>query len=163
MSAEKAVPFSLRGTPLVSAGNVHTLLAKAPALWAHIKVYAEGGENGVHAHPREDHLFLVLSGEATFVDAEGNQTVVPRFDGMMIPRGVAYAFRSSAEENLVMLRVGSPAAQVEGAEGEVASDEIPLGVAERVGPDGRPAPGLDPANKTGAVAGVPIPGRFFGT
>ena len=72
-AVQKAIPFSVRGTPLLSAGNTHTLLAAAPALWAHVKVYAEGGENGVHAHADEDHLFLVLDGEATFVDAEGSR------------------------------------------------------------------------------------------
>jgi mannose-6-phosphate isomerase-like protein (cupin superfamily) len=156
--------FSLRGTPLLSAGNTQTLLAKAPSLWAHVKVYASGGENGVHAHPDEDHLFVVLAGEATFVGPDQSETVVGSYEGMMVPRGAAYAFRSSAEDNLVMIRVGAPAdTTLIDADGkpDVTGSGIPKAVANRVAADGKPAPGLAPTNKTGAVPGVPIPGRVF--
>jgi mannose-6-phosphate isomerase-like protein (cupin superfamily) len=165
MSATQATPFTVRGTPLLSAGNTQTLLANAPCLWAHVKVYAEGGENGVHAHPVEDHLFFVLAGEATFVDAEGGETVVGPYDGMLVPRGVAYAFKSTGNTNLVMVRVGAPTdttllddRSIEEAKGH----GIPRPIAQRVGVDGGPAPGLSEANKTGAIPGVPVPGRMFG-
>ena len=35
-------------------------------LWAHSKVYSKGGENALHSHDIEDHVFLVLQGEASF-------------------------------------------------------------------------------------------------
>jgi mannose-6-phosphate isomerase-like protein (cupin superfamily) len=156
-----AIPFSLRGTALLSEGNTQTLLAKAPCLWAHVKVYAEGGENGVHAHPLEDHMFLVLDGEATFVDAEGNETVVGAYEGMMVPRGSAYAFRSSGSGCLVMVRVGAPIDSQLADEGSSSLLGIPASIQRRVAVDGADAPGLARSNKTGAVPGVPIPGRFF--
>ncbi|HEX9546466.1 MAG TPA: cupin domain-containing protein [Acidimicrobiales bacterium] len=157
-------PFRLRGFPLLSAGNTFNFVAAAPGLWAHVKVYAEGGENGVHTHFDEDHLFVVLAGEATFVDAEGDETVVGALEGMMVPRGAAYAFRSSSDgNNLVMLRVGAPVDPALADWDDVNPEAgIPNGILQRSTPQGAPAPGRDPANKTGAVRGVPIPGRFFG-
>ena len=142
-------------------------LASAPALWAHVKVYAQGGENGVHLHPDEDHLFFVVNGEATFVDAAGQGTTVGALEGMLVPRGAPYAFSSSGADNLVMLRVGAPAHGGAADRSAVTEAGIPEAVATRVQVDGRPAPGGDPANKTGAVPGVadgerrlsaPVPG-----
>ena len=158
------IPFRLRGFPLLSAGNTFNFLAAAPGLWAHLKVYAEGGENGVHAHPDEDHLFVVLDGEATFVDVEGDLTVVGALEGMMVPRGAAYAFRSTGDGNLVMLRVGAPVDPALADWDDVNPETgIPDDMMRRTTSDGAPAEGRDPAvNKTGALPGVPIPGRFFG-
>ena len=150
--------FSLRGTPLLAAGSTMDLLGKAPCLWAHLKVYAEGGENGVHAHPYEDHLFLVLAGEATFIDDAGTETVVGVHEGMVVPRSTHYAFHSSGEGNLVLLRVGSPADSSLIEEGEQEEHlGIPASVVGRIG-----VQPLSADNKTGAVPGVPIPGQFFG-
>ena len=150
--------FSLRGTPLLAAGSSMDLLGKAPCLWAHVKVYSDGGENGVHAHPNEDHMFLVLAGEATFIDDAGTETVVGTYEGMVIPRSSRYAFHSSGEGNLVLLRVGSPA-NSSLIEGDGSEDllGIPASIVERTG-----VQPLSADNKTGAVSGVPIPGQFFG-
>jgi uncharacterized protein len=150
-----AVRFSIAGTPLLRAGNTHRLLASAPSLWAHVKVYAQGGENGVHLHPHEDHLFFVVNGEATFVDAAGSPTTVGPFDGMLVPRGAPYAFSSSGSDNLVMLRVGAPATGIEPAGGSPTTPEgMPAAVTTRLHVDGSAAPGDDPANLAGAVPGV---------
>ena len=151
--------FSLRGTPLLAAGSTMDLVGKAPCLWAHLKVYSEGGENGVHAHPYEDHLFLVLAGEATFIDDAGTETVVGVHEGMVVPRSTYYAFHSSGEGNLVLLRVGSPADSSLIEEGEQEEHlGIPASVVARIG-----VQPLSADNKTGAVPGVPIPGQFFGS
>jgi mannose-6-phosphate isomerase-like protein (cupin superfamily) len=153
--------FKVHGTPLLLEGNTHTLLAEAPGLWAHIKVYARGGENGVHSHPDEDHLFFVLAGRATFVDPDDRETVVGPYEGIMLPRGTAYAFRSSADENLVLLRVGAPrdTALVAGDVEIAPGLGIPVTVTARMHVDGTLATGLDASNKTGARPGIPDPGR----
>lgn len=153
-------PFRVAGVPLLEEGNTHELLARAPGLWAHVKVYATGGENGVHAHPDEDHLFLVLAGEATFVDADGGELVVGPYEGMLVPSGAAYSFRSSGTHNLVLVRVGAAARDgLVTPGGPVNEAGIPAAVGARVSVSGSPAPGNDPGNKTGAVAGVPLGDR----
>jgi mannose-6-phosphate isomerase-like protein (cupin superfamily) len=136
--------FSLR-TPLLSKGRSMELLAKANMMYAHVKVYAEGGENVIHAHQAEDHLFVVLEGQATFhLDADDKVTVVDKHEGVMIPRGAYYYFQSSGDTNLVLLRVG--------ARPEPGPDD-------RVAIDGGPLPGHSAANKH--EEGVVIPGKFF--
>ncbi len=70
-TAPVAQPFSLRIERL-SAGKSEALLGQADELEMRIKVYAEGGENELHAHLDHDHSFVVLDGEATFYDADGN-------------------------------------------------------------------------------------------
>ena len=79
-TAPVAQPFSLRIERL-SAGKSEALLGQADELEMRIKVYAEGGENELHAHLDHDHSFVVLDGEATFYDAEGSATVMARTVG----------------------------------------------------------------------------------
>jgi hypothetical protein len=80
---------------------------------------------------------------------------------MMVPRGTAYAFRSSGRGNLVMVRVGAPTDSRLADDGSTSPQGIPTSIQQRVAVDGSDAPGLAPTNKTGAVPGVAIPGRFF--
>ncbi len=61
----KAQVFSLK-TPLLSAGQTNTPVAGTDLLKVRVKVYAEGGENVLHAHFDEDHSFIILQGQATF-------------------------------------------------------------------------------------------------
>ena len=147
----KAEVFSMK-TPLLSAGNSFKHLADTEGLWLHVKVYAEGGENALHAHTTEDHAFVVLDGQATFFAADGSTTVVGKNEGMMLPKGALYNFQSSGEGNLVMLRVGT---------GPNGNPYRKTGEDDRIGPNGLPLPGHDPANKTGAIPGVPVHGAFF--
>lgn len=160
-----AVPgkFTANGFPLLSAGNTMDLLAKAPGLWAHLKIYAEGGENGLHAHSAEDHLFFILDGEATFLDASGRETVIGRGEGMVVPRQTLYCFRSTGATNLVMLRVGAPTdpAGAGWYVDEPTGELRPGAMMARVGADAQPAPGDAPGNRTGAVRGVPVPDQSF--
>lgn len=77
-------------------------------LSARIKVYKSGGENTMHSHPREDHIFFILDGEATFhIESDENSVKVKKFDAVSLPRGTKYWFTSTGEDNLVMLRAGS--------------------------------------------------------
>jgi mannose-6-phosphate isomerase-like protein (cupin superfamily) len=133
-------------TPLLSTGRTTTFVARTDTLAVAVKVYAEGGENTLHAHTNNDHLHFVLDGQATFYDEEGNTTVVNKNEGMFLPKGAYYYFHASGGTNLVLL---SSYAYEGGASGEV-----------RLGIDGKPLPGYSEENKH--VEGVPIPGKFYG-
>jgi mannose-6-phosphate isomerase-like protein (cupin superfamily) len=141
-AAPKAQVFSLK-TPLLSSGRTNLSVAETDRLKLRVKVYAEGGENGLHTHKDEDHAFVILQGQATFHDDNGTVTVVNKYEGILLPRGAFYRFQSTGDENLVLLRVGA---------GREAEGEF------RVGPSGRPLSREE--NKH--IDGTPIPGKFFG-
>lgn len=135
--------FKLRA-PLLSQGRLDLVLSETDLMQVRMKVYAEGGENTLHTHTSEDHIFVVLQGRARFYDRDGNSRVVGRHEGVMLPRGAYYWFHAEAGEPLVMLRVA--------ARGE--RKPVP-----RLGIDGQPLPGDSKENKH--VAPVEIPGAFF--
>ena len=141
-AAPKAQTFRLK-TPLLSQGRTNKVLAQTELLKLRIKVYAEGGENGLHTHHDEDHAFIILQGQATFHDEAGNATVVNKYEGIMLPKGAYYYFSSTGDENLVLLRAGA-GRKPEGG--------------YRLGTHGRPLTREE--NKH--ITGVPIPGEFFG-
>lgn len=142
----KAQEFNLK-MELLSEGKSEALLAGSKALEVRIKVYAAGGENTLHAHMDHDHAFVVLDGQATFHDRDGNATVLNRYEGIMLPRGTYYRFHNSGDDNLVILR----AAGGEKPEG---------GYGRAVGKVGPPARRLTAEDNR--RIGVPIPGKFFG-
>jgi mannose-6-phosphate isomerase-like protein (cupin superfamily) len=135
--------FKLRG-PLLSQGRMDTVLSETELMQVRLKVYAEGGENTLHTHTSEDHSFIVLQGRARFYDKDGQQTVLARNEGIMLPRGAYYWFHAEEGEPLVMIRVA--------AKGE----RKPVA---RLGADGRPLPGESKENKH--VTPVVIPGAFY--
>ena len=137
--------FSVKDAPVLSAGRFDEVLARTGGFAARVKVYAEGGENATHTHRKEDHLFLVLAGQATFeVGRDGDETIVADpYEGVFLPRGAFYRFLSSGSENLVMFRVG----------GFDAEDR------ERVAPDGSALQGHSSGNNH--VDGVVVGGRRF--
>ena len=47
------------------------MLAATRNMTVVLKTYAAGGENGLHAHTNEDHVFLILEGGATFYGPKG--------------------------------------------------------------------------------------------
>ncbi len=141
----KAEVFSLK-TPYLSKGRITSLVAETENLWIHAKINAEGGENALHAHTDEDHAFIVLEGEVTFFDEEGNGAVLKRHQGIMIPRGAYYRYHNTGPGNLMVVRVG--AGKRSGGEGG------------RIDPRGRPLYGDSVENKH--VEPVAVPGKFFG-
>jgi mannose-6-phosphate isomerase-like protein (cupin superfamily) len=122
-------------------------LAVADNLWVHSKVYPSGGENSLHKHPLEDHIFFVVSGEAMFYDAEDELVRLGPSSGVLIPKGVAYRFHSSGDEPLVALRIGGAPRDASDASIDAA---FPAPMAVRTRPDGTPFPGDDPDNVKGA-------------
>ena len=138
----KAEVFTLK-SQLLSEGRTDRVLAQTELLKLRLKVYAEGGENGLHAHHDEDHSFVVLDGQATFYDKDGKETIVNQYEGIMLPRGTLYRFESSGDRNLILIRVGA---------GRRADGNY------RLGPNGVPLT----REENRHIDGVPIPGKFFG-
>ena len=124
--------FSLKAQ-LLADGRSVVPLAETESLWSWIKVYASGGENVLHAHTNEDHMFIILAGRARFFGPNGEARELGRNDGLMLPAGTLYHFNACSDEPLVLLRVGARAG------------EGPL--SDRIGQDGEPIPGGSKKNK----------------
>lgn len=92
---------------LLSQGRTDTVLAQSDVMQLRLKVYASGGENGLHTHAKEDHTFLVLQGRARFYDQEDETTEVGPLEGIFIPAGAFYRFEAISSEELVLFRVGA--------------------------------------------------------
>jgi mannose-6-phosphate isomerase-like protein (cupin superfamily) len=129
----KVTAYSMK-VPLLTGGRTNEVLARTDTVEVRAKVYAEGGENGLHTHTAEDHTFFVLDGQATFYGPDEQTTVVGRHEGILIPAGAFYRFQSTGDTNLVLLRFG-------------ADLPAPEGTAPRLGIDGSPLEGKDPRNK----------------
>ena len=133
---------------MLAQGRTDTVLAATEDLSVRLKVYASGGENELHAHPTEDHVFVILQGSARFHGPDGETQDVVRNQGFMMPKGVLYRFNAtSTDECLVMLRVGTPNFQKQDKD-------------DRLGQAGRPLVGDSKENKQ-----VPVifkDGIFFG-
>jgi mannose-6-phosphate isomerase-like protein (cupin superfamily) len=132
-------------TQLVSAGHTKHLLAKTDLVTFHIHCYGpKGGENGLHAHTDEDHIFVVLQGEAQFRGLDGLLPVLKKNQALMLPKGCFYSFSNESAEPLVMIRFGAK------------DKDAPPG---RLDPQGKPIPGR--AKQHGAKAPVFIDNAFF--
>jgi mannose-6-phosphate isomerase-like protein (cupin superfamily) len=136
--------FTLRA-PLLDQGRSDTTVASTENMVARLKVYASGGENGLHTHPNEDHMFLILAGAARFYDKDGNATDVPTHSGIMLPAGAYYRFEAISGEPLVLMRVGC------------RTGDKPM--SGRLNIEGRPMPGDSKENKQ--VEMIVRPGAFF--
>jgi mannose-6-phosphate isomerase-like protein (cupin superfamily) len=153
--------FSMRKLPLLESGASQELVGLAPMLWAHAKIYSAGGENALHSHQIEDHVFLVLQGHATFEFGDGSSADARAFEGVMVPRGVQYRFQANEEAgNLVMFRVGS--ANITDSSDLDPKFSMPKeALNSRADPKGNYAAG--DAKKNGAAAQPTVykPGAFF--
>lgn len=130
----KPTLFSLNAQ-MLAQGRTDTVLAATDDLSVRLKVYASGGENELHAHPSEDHVFVILQGSARFYGPDGETQDIVKNQGFMMPKGMLYRFNAtSTDECLVMLRVGTPNFQKQ------AKDD-------RLGRNGKPLVGDSKANK----------------
>lgn len=121
-------------TMLPKQGRTDIAMAATPNMTVMLKAYAATGENVLHAHVNEDHVFMVLQGQATFYGPGGEEKVIGCHEGVMLPKGTFYWFRATSEEPLVMVRVGAVSNT-----GALAT--------ERIGFDGKPMDGYSEANK----------------
>ena len=136
--------FSLR-VQLPSQGRTDSKLAATDKMWALIKTYASGGENELHAHPNEDHLFIVVQGVARFYGPKNEEWDVGKNNGVLLPRGCFYWFKVVSSEPLVMVRVGCVA--------NSGSDP-----AHRIDIHGKEMDGYSTENKYGTVV---MSNRYF--
>src|SRR5258705_7794098 len=85
-------------TQLVKEGHTRELLAETDLMTLRIHCYAPGiGENALHSHTKEDHMFLVLQGTAQFTTGSDGKMVVTagkKKTGLLPPR-CFYPFRHS--------------------------------------------------------------------
>lgn len=106
--ATDAVTFKLKAQ-LLEQGRTDEEIVRTDNMWARLKVYASGGENVLHAHPVEDHMFLILQGRATFYDKEGQSFELGRYEGILLPARTYYWFCAAGDEPLVLFRIGAKA------------------------------------------------------
>ncbi|MDP6389899.1 MAG: cupin domain-containing protein [Alphaproteobacteria bacterium] len=143
----KPTPFSLKAQ-MLDQGRTDTVLAATEDLSVRLKVYASGGENALHAHVDEDHVFVLLQGSARFYGPDGEALDLEAHQGMMMPKGLLYRFHATSEDEcLVMLRIGTPNFQKQAS-------------VDRIGRDGNPLAGDSKENKS-----VPVifrDGAYFG-
>ncbi len=137
--------FHLRAQ-LPRQGRTDTPMAATDRMWIVLKTYAADGENALHAHPNEDHVFLVLQGEADFFGAQGETRRVTKNDGVLLPRGTFYWFKAVGTEPLVMARIGAVVDETKDALG-------------RIDIGGKPMEGNSAANKQ--VELILDPDRWF--
>jgi mannose-6-phosphate isomerase-like protein (cupin superfamily) len=155
-----AVRFSMRGEPLLASGATMRSLGTAGNLWAHVKVYSTGGENGMHCHDVEDHCFVVLQGEAMFQFGDGSTLVARPFEGVMLPKGTFYRFRANPVGNLVMIRVGG--AQVTSPEDIDPKYGVPREISrQRIGVDNQYFDGEWATNGAHSQPTKVLPDQFF--
>ncbi len=119
---------------LPKKGRTDTPLAATDVMNIVVKTYAADGENELHAHPNEDHVFVVLQGEAEFHGPRGETHIVVKHGGILLPRGTLYWFKAIGEAPLVMLRVG-------------AVTDPTADLLARVDEHGKPFDGYSQANK----------------
>ena len=89
---------------LPKQGRTDTPVAASDKMWVVLKTYAADGENGLHAHPNEDHTFIVLQGEATFYGPNDETRTIGKNEGVLLPHGTFYWFKATSDEPLVMAR-----------------------------------------------------------
>lgn len=91
-------------TPLLTGGRSIMPLARTGIMSVGLNYYSPGRKNKLHTHPGEDHVFVVLDGEATFYDKENNPTVLRKGRGIMLPEGRYYWFENTGGKPLALLR-----------------------------------------------------------
>ena len=147
MRVKKTPSFFHMTAPLPKQGRTNQMLGATDHMHIVLKTYASGGENEIHAHPGEDHLFVVLQGRAIFHGPRGEEREVVKHDCVLLPAGALYSFVATGEEHLVMLRIGA------------ATDPENIDRLSRIDADGLPFGGHDERNKE--VELILESGRFF--
>jgi mannose-6-phosphate isomerase-like protein (cupin superfamily) len=135
-------------TPFLSAGMSRDLLCAGENSTFRIHCYSTGmGEkHGYHAHVEEEHVFVVVHGQAVFSSLDGRLPPVGRNEGIWLPKGCFYEFFNPGPEPLVVLRFG---AQESNADASL-----------RLDPEGKPIKGRARMNPEIATPQI-MEGRFF--
>jgi mannose-6-phosphate isomerase-like protein (cupin superfamily) len=107
---------------LPQQGRTDTPVAASDKMWVVLKTYGQDGENGLHAHPNEDHSFVVLQGAATFYGPNDETRTIGKNEGVLLPHDTFYWFKASGDEPLVMIRIGAAAFDGVDRHGRIAPD-----------------------------------------
>jgi mannose-6-phosphate isomerase-like protein (cupin superfamily) len=134
MAQSKLPSFFHIRAKLPKMGRTNQVLGASTHMNVVLKTYASGGENALHAHSNEDHVFVVLQGGATFYGPRNESREVAKNDCVLVPCGAYYWFQAKEEEPLVMLRIGAAL----DANGDVLA---------RIDSDGKPFGGYSEENK----------------
>ncbi len=97
-------------TQLVKEGHTRDLLAETDLMTLRIHCYAPGiGENALHSHTKEDHIFLVLQGTAQFTTGGTARrwSMPEKIKRWCLPAGCYYQFCNSGSDPFVMARIGA--------------------------------------------------------
>ena len=134
--------------PFLSAGMSRDLLCSGDNSTFRIHCYSTGmGEDhGFHAHIEEEHLFVVLHGEAIFSSLDGRLPPTKKNQGIWVPKGCFYEFINPGPEPLVVLRFGACA--------QGANESL------RVTPEGDPIKGRMNKHPELAIPKI-MEGKFF--
>lgn len=108
MERTKVEPKVLKlKTQLVRKGHTRELLSETDHTTFRIHCYAPGGgENALHAHMKEDHIFVVMQGTATFSGPDGEIATLAKNSAVVLPKGCYYQFSNSGTDSLVLIRFG---------------------------------------------------------
>ena len=118
--------FSLKAQ-LLDQGRTDTVLAATEDLSVRLKIYASGGENELHAHVDEDHVFVLLQGSARFYGPDSETVDLNACQGILMPKGMFYRFHATSEnECLVLLRIGTPNFQKQAKDDRLGMNGEPL-------------------------------------
>ena len=124
---DEVTTFSLKAQ-MLDQGRTDTVLAATDDLSVRLKVYASGGENGLHARVDEDHVFVILQGSAKFFGPDEEEVDLGANQGIMMPKGMLYRFYATSEDEcLVMLRIGTPNFQKQAKQDRIDKDGNPMG------------------------------------
>jgi mannose-6-phosphate isomerase-like protein (cupin superfamily) len=102
----EATTFKLR-TPHITGGRSHIPLAQTDHMTVGLNYYIPGRKNKLHTHPGEDHIFVVMDGQATFYNKEHQPTVLNKGEGIMLPENHYYYFASTGDVPLALFRVNA--------------------------------------------------------
>ena len=139
LAARKTPSFFHLRAQLPESGRTNQVFGASSHMSVVLKTYAKGGENELHAHTNEDHVFVVLQGSATFYGPRNEERHVAKNDCVLIPKDALYWFAADeGGEALVMVRIG-------------AAIDASKDVLARVDKDGAPFDGYSAANKEAPV------------
>lgn len=138
MAKSKVPSFFHMRAKLPKSGRTNQVLGASPYMNVVLKTYASGGENEIHAHTNEDHVFVVMQGVANFYGPRGELRTVAKNDCVLVPAGALYRFEAEQGEPLVMLRIG-------------AAIDPSTDVLARVDDKGQPFDGYSEKNKEAPV------------
>src|ERR1041384_8108243 len=102
----EATTFKLK-KPHITGGGRPISLAKTDHMTVGLNYYIPGRKNKLHTHAGEDHIFVVMDGQAIFYNKEHQPTVLNKGEGIMLPENHYYYFASTGDVPLALFRVNA--------------------------------------------------------